>query len=114
MLINVTTTELKWDDLAHHNSGLASRISFVNIYASDVYHYKNDDITVHISFKIVEHENLEKNFEVTYEKYIHVTPTKIKFEVNEHEVLGSFAALDEAKEAAQNYFNHHHYVKGHH
>lgn len=113
MLVNATINELHWSDSPHsvHFSG---RASFINSYHAEVYHYKNEDVTVLVSFKILEHENLEKNFEVVYDAYTHITPVKIKLELHNHVIIGSFETLDEAKDAAQNYFNHHHYLKGHH
>ena len=78
------------------------------------FYYKNDDITVRSTIKIIEHSNREYNFEVLTHSYAHVHPGLVRMEFGDGKQLGEYKTQEEAKFAAQMHFNHHHHIKYHH
>lgn len=113
MILHLTKDSLEWSELQHHED-FARLDTVVSILQAEVFYYKNDEITIRATFKIVEHNHRADNFEVLTNSYAHIHPELIRMEFTDGKKLGDFNNLEEAKDAAQSYFNHHHHTKFHH
>jgi hypothetical protein len=113
MIIHLTKDQLEWVEIQHHEE-LSHGESVESVIQAEVFYYKNDDITVRSTIKIIEHSDREYNFEVLTHSYAHVHPGLVRMEFGDGKNLGEYKTQEEAKFAAQVHFNHHHHIKYHH
>lgn len=113
MILHLTKENLEWIEIQHHDD-FVRLDSIVSILQAEVFYYKNDDITIRATIKIIEHARHDNKFEVLTNSYAHVHPDMIRLEFKDGHKLGDFATLEEAKDVAQMHFNHHHHTKYQH
>lgn len=112
MIIHLTKDKLEWAEVQHHED-FARLDTVLSVLQTEVFYYKNDEVTIRATIKIIEHSDREQPFEVLSNSYAHVHPEMIRMELSDSKKLGNFVNLEEAKDAAQVYFNHHHHTKFH-
>ena len=110
MILHLTQDKLEWQEINHHEE--FSRLETVMaVFQAEVFYYKNDEITVRSTIKIIEHSDRSNNFEVLTNSYAHVHPELVRMEFADGKKLGEFETLEESKFAAQTQFNHPHHIK---
>lgn len=109
MILQITKDQLKWED--SHHQDFARLEDVQSIVQAELFNYNNDQISVKSTLKIVEHSNRDNNFELISDNYSHVHPELIRLEFKDVHKIGDYATIEEAKDAAQVYFNHHHHTK---
>lgn len=110
MIIHLTKNQLEWTEIQNHED-FARLDSIVAVHQAEVFYYKNDDVTIRATMKIIEHSRHENRFEVLTNSYAHVHPDMVRLEFKDGHKIGDFDNFESAKEAAQLYFNHHHHTK---
>lgn len=109
MILHLTTSNLEWTEAQSHSEFVLNKID--SILKSEAFYYKSKEVSLHVQFEIVEHNDREDKFEVLLNNYAHVNPDVIRVEFSATNKLGYFDSLEEAKNVAQAYFNHHYHTK---
>lgn len=113
MILHLTKNQLEWEEINHYQE-FSKLDTVLSILQAEIFYYKNDEITVRSTIKIIEHSKLQQPFKVHIDSYSHVHPDLVRMEFSDRKQIGEFDTLDEAKFAAQNHFNHHHHVNYQH
>lgn len=113
ILHTATKSELVWEEISHH---VLNRITseITNILQSEIFYYKNDEVSVRATFKLQEMKSGERPFNLNLVSYTHISPDVLRLEFTETKHLADYATLEEAQIGAQNYFNSHYHPKQHH
>ena len=113
MLLHTVKDELTWEEVTHH---VLNRVNtqVANVLHAEILYFKNDEVSLRSTIKIQELVNAENSFSLSISNYAHVSPDILRLEFNESKHIGDYATLEEAKIAAQTYYNHHHHAKYHH
>lgn len=111
MQLHLAKNFLEWHEINHHDNPEHPHEIIMVIQAETLY-YKNEDITVRATIRILEHSNRERPFEVLSHSYAHVHQGQHQqIEYSGKDEIGEFATLEEAKKAAEAHFNNHHHVR---
>ena len=113
MILHTAEESLHWEEVSHH---VLNRVNLgvVKILQAEIFYYKNEELSVRATLKLQELNSGEKPFGLNITSYAHVHPDVLRLEFSETKHIGDYQTLEEAKEAAQIYFNHHHHTKYHH
>lgn len=107
MILQMTKEQLIWEETQHHED-FVRLDDVMSVLYTELFYYKNDDVTIHATMQILEHSNRDNNFELLTNSYTHAHPELIRLEFRDSHKIGDYKNLEEAKDAAQVYFNHHH------
>lgn len=111
MQLHIAKDFLEWHEINHHENPSHPH-EIVMVLQAETLYYKNEDITVRATIRILEHSNREKPFEVLSHAYAHVHQGEHQqIEYTGKDELGEFATLEEAKTVAEAHFHEHHHVR---
>ena len=112
MQLHLAKDFLEWHEINRHENPTHPH-EIVQVVQAEMLYYKNEDITVRVTFRIIERSNRDgQPFEVVRHSYAHVHQGHgQQVEFTNNVTVGEFKTLEDAQAAAVRYFAEHHKVK---
>lgn len=111
MIIFKAAENLIWEE-SNRNLITRGSVALTRIFQAEVFEYKNEDVAIRSTISIYEYNNGDSPFAVVIHNYTHTNPDIMSLEFHEDKTIGNeYKNLSEAKNAAQEYFNHYHRSK---